>query len=145
MQDVHSPVELFYENEAYHLVGKGHARERQLFLGSFVDSLGEAIRSSDDEDQTLADCIHFAFHVIGKFYGAHFFSTFVQQHDEVSWLKCFQYQFSFFFLLYVGAEVPSILQFGDDFHVECKISFGALHVVVDGCNEVGLYGAPHDE
>ena len=44
-------VYLFYEEEAYHLVGEGHAREADAFVGGAAHFIGEAECSADEEGE----------------------------------------------------------------------------------------------
>ena len=44
-------IELLHEDEAHHLVGEREARERDLLVGTRIDRLGEAVGSSDGEDE----------------------------------------------------------------------------------------------
>ena len=51
--DGESAIELFDEEEADHLVGEGHPREGELLLCCLVDAIGEAIGTTDKEDEAL--------------------------------------------------------------------------------------------
>ena len=61
--DGHGSVELFYEDEPYHLMGKCHFGERKLFVGSSVDIGGKSIGTANDEDKALADSVHLVLHI----------------------------------------------------------------------------------
>ena len=52
-QDGHGTVELLDKDEAYHLVGKGHRRKRNLLLGGRVDGLAEAVGPAYHKHQAL--------------------------------------------------------------------------------------------
>ena len=46
-------IELFGEDEANHLVGKSHLRERDFLVGTVVNRLRKAVRAADDENEVL--------------------------------------------------------------------------------------------
>ena len=46
-------IDLLGEEKPYHLVAEGHARERNLLVGTLIDSRRKAIGTTDDEDQPL--------------------------------------------------------------------------------------------
>ena len=45
-------INLLGKGEAYHLMGESHLGEAELFVGTTVDSGGETVRTSNDEDKT---------------------------------------------------------------------------------------------
>ena len=45
-------IDLLGEGEPYHLMGESHLGEAELFVGTTVDSGGETVRTSNDEDKT---------------------------------------------------------------------------------------------
>lgn len=92
-------VELFDEYHSYHLMGEGHLRERQLFVGSVVYGIRETVRTADDEHHVSAHCLLFLLHPSRQFYAAHFLPVFVEQHHMVACLYLLEYQFSLHLLL----------------------------------------------
>ena len=73
----HGAVDLFDEEETNHLVGEGHFGEGEFFVGAFVHAFGEAVRSTDYEDDLAGAAIHVVLNLLGKFHGAWCFTTFV--------------------------------------------------------------------
>ena len=51
LEDGAGTVELFYEDQTYHLMGEGHAGKRDHGLSPFVHRLRESVWSSDDKDK----------------------------------------------------------------------------------------------
>lgn len=49
----HGAVELFREDEAHHLMRKGHAGEGDFVVRPLVDLLGEPVGTSDDENEAF--------------------------------------------------------------------------------------------
>lgn len=83
-QDRKRPIELFYEEHAYHLMGKCHTRQRELLIRPLVDFLGKTIRSSDDKYQMLDGAHHFLLDKPGKPHGVEGFPFLVQKHDNIT-------------------------------------------------------------
>ena len=51
LEDGAGTVELFYEDQTYHLMGEGHAGKRDHGLSPFVHRLRESVWSSDGKDK----------------------------------------------------------------------------------------------
>ena len=51
-EDGEGAVKLLGKEQAYHLMGKRHLRERDHFIAPFVHRRGEAVGPADDENQT---------------------------------------------------------------------------------------------
>ena len=49
-EDGHGAVDLLYKKEAHHLMRESHLTERDLSIGTLIDRLGKAIRSSNHKD-----------------------------------------------------------------------------------------------
>lgn len=105
----HGTVKLFDEDEADHLVGKGHLAERELFVCLGIDIGGESVRTTYDEYKALADHLHLAFHVTGKLNAAVLLAMLVKEHDMVTWLQLLKNQFAFLLFLLLGREVLGVL------------------------------------
>ncbi len=45
-------IDLFGEDEAYHLMGEGHARKGYFLVAAVVHFFRESVRTSDDKDET---------------------------------------------------------------------------------------------
>ena len=54
----HGSIQLFYEDDANHLMRKGHAAEGNLFVGSFINRFAESVWTAYDEDQTFGHALH---------------------------------------------------------------------------------------
>ena len=59
-EDGEGAVELFGEEEAYHLVGEGHLGDGKTAVGGFVGFGGESERPADHEHEVAHACIHLA-------------------------------------------------------------------------------------
>lgn len=49
-----SPVDLFDQDQAYHLMGQGNAAKRDAFVGFSSDDVAEAEGAADDEGDFTA-------------------------------------------------------------------------------------------
>ena len=75
-------INLFGEGHAYHLMREGHHRQADLMVGSLIDSGGETIRASDDEDQATR-CGTLLFQPCCKFDTSHLLAVFIKQDNGV--------------------------------------------------------------
>ena len=62
VQDGHGPVDLFGEDEAYHLMGERHARKGNLFRRGGVDTRREAIGAAHHENEPFQSRCHLLSH-----------------------------------------------------------------------------------
>lgn len=135
-------IDLLREHEADHLMGEGHLREGQLFVGTGIDHRRESVRTSDDEHQATGSG-PFLFQPTGELYASKFLSVFIEQHDGITGLQLFQDQFSLGGFLLFLRQALRILQFWYCHEFEGHIVPDALHIVCNPCLEVLIRRLPH--
>ena len=146
VEDGHGSVNLFHEQHAYHLVGERHAAEAYLFVPTLVNVFREAVRPSDDEDQSLRTCRHLLLHPCGKLHAGALAAVLVEEHDVVSRLQASQDEFSFALLLLVLTDSLRVLELGYDLDVEGDVVPDALCILLYDGGEAFVGGlAYHDE
>lgn len=85
LKDSAGAVELFDEDEAYHLMGERHAGKGDHRLGTFIDCFGETVRSADDEDEVAACGLTLA-EPFGELDAAALLTALIEQDETVLWL-----------------------------------------------------------
>ena len=128
-------IDLLGEGEAYHLVGEGHLRETELFVGTAVNGGGESVGTSDDEDKAAGGLL-LLFEPTGKLDAAVFLAMLVEQDDGVRGLQLFEDEFALGLLLLFLREVLGILQFGNGDNLKGHIVADTLYIVVYAGYEV---------
>ena len=137
-------VDLFGEDKAYHLVGEGHLREGELFVGAGIDGRGEAVGASDDEDEP-AGGVALLFEPAGKLDAAQLTAMFVEQDNGVGRLDELQDLLSLGRLLLVLREALRILEFRNRDELEGHVVTDTLGIVGDACLEVAVGGLTHED
>ncbi len=132
-------IDLLGEGEAYHLVGEGHLRETELFVGTAVNGGGEAVGASDDEDEAAGSLL-LLFEPTGKLDAAVFLAMLVEQDDGVRGLQLFKDQFSLALFLLFLREVLGIFQFRNGDNLEGHIMSNTFYIVVYAGYEVLIDG-----
>ena len=130
VQNSHCTVELFGEYHSYHLVRECHLAERNLLVCGSVDGRRESVRSSDNEDESLAAGIHLLFEPLCKLYASAFCSGFVEKDNIVAGLNGLQYLLAFLFFLLFFGKILRILQLGDYDHLEAHIMLDSADVFI---------------
>ena len=64
-------IERFREDEAHHLMRESHLGEGNLLVGTVINSLREAIGTTNDEDKSSGSSL-FTFYPLSKFDAAEF-------------------------------------------------------------------------
>lgn len=145
VEDGHGAVDLFDEEEADHLVGEGHFGEGEFFVGAFVDAIGEAVRSTDDEDDLAGTAVHVVLNLFGEVHGAWSFAAFVEKDDVIGGLDTFEEFVGFtFFLLGLG-KVFGVLDVRNFLDLELEVVFESLEVVVDKFDDEFVVGFADNE
>ena len=142
LDDGAGTVELFGEDESYHLVGERETRQGYLFVGTLIDGRGEAVGASDDEHQS-AGILLLLFKPAGQFHTAVFVAVFIEQDDMVRRLQLLEYQFSLGDLLLFLGEVLRVAQFGNGNDVKGHIVANAFSIVIDAGCEMLVDGFPY--
>ena len=75
-------IELFNENQAYHLVRESHFRKRNLFVGTIVHRFRKPIRATDNKHKSLC-CVLFLLQPCGIVYRTELFTVLVEQHNRI--------------------------------------------------------------
>ena len=88
LDDGAGAVDLFCECEANHLVREGHSRERELLVGALIDSGGETVWASNDEDEASGGLL-FLFQPACKLDAAELSPVFVEKYNGVRGLQLF--------------------------------------------------------
>ena len=80
-------VELFHEQQAYHLVREGHLRERQFLMRGVVNLGGKAVRAANNEYKAFGRYVLLVLDPCRELGGAVLLATLVKQHHAVAWLQ----------------------------------------------------------
>ena len=139
LDDGAGAVELFGEDEAYHLVGEGEARQGYLLVGTLIDGRGEAVGASDDEDEAPGGLL-FLLQPAGQFDAAVLVAVLVEQDDVVGGLQLAQDELTLGGLLLFLGEVLGVAQLGYGDDVEGHVVTDAFGIVADACHEVLIDG-----
>ena len=131
LDDGAGTVELFGEDESYHLVGERETRQGYLFVGPLIDGRGEAVGTSDDEYQS-AGCGTLVLQPLGEVGAGALLAPFVQQYDGVLRGELVEDECALSLFLLVGAQRTCVLEFGYDLYLEGHVMADALDVVGDG-------------
>ncbi len=134
--DGHGAVELLHEDKAHHLVGERHFRQRQFLLGCGIDIIGETVRTSDDENQTVGEGVHFIGHPIGKFHTSQFASALIEQHDMVAGLKQAQNLLTLQLFLLFLTHFLVVFKLRNDSHVEGQVVLQATDILFSQCRDM---------
>ena len=112
LDDSTCTIEGLGEDEAHHLVGESHLGEGNLLVGTAIDGIGEAVGTTDDEDESASSRL-FALQPLGIFDASELLSVLIQQDDGVGWLDEFEDEFSLTLLLLLFAEALGVLELRD--------------------------------
>ena len=141
LDDGAGTVELFGEDESYHLVGEREARQGYLFVGPLIDGRGEAVGASDDEHQS-AGILLLLLKPASQFYTTVFVAVFIKQHHMVGRLQLLEDELSFGDLLLFLGEVLRVAQLGNGDDVKGHVMTDAFGIVIDACREMLVDGFP---
>lgn len=130
LHDGHRAIELLHEDDTNHLVGEGHLGEREFFVAFVIDISGESVWTTNDEYESLADCIHLFCHPIREFDAAKLLAMLIEQNYVVARLELLQYEFSFLLLLLFSREVLRVSQFGNGHYIKSDIVLHAVGIFV---------------
>ncbi len=145
IEDGIGSIELLDEDETNHLVGEGHWGKGDFLVGSGIDFGRKAVRSSNDEDESLGNGVLLLLNPVGKVDTAKGLAMLVQQDKVVGGLELAQDKLSFTSLLLVGCEGLCVFQFGDGDDVKSHIVLETSGIVVDESLYVGVSGAANEE
>ena len=67
-QNGEGAIKLLDKNESHHLMAESHGRERYFRVGAVIDFLREAVRPTDDENESFCARSHLFFKGFGKGY-----------------------------------------------------------------------------
>lgn len=134
-EDGHCAIDLLNEEEADHLMRERHLRERDLAVGPIVDFGRKAVRTAYYEIHILP-CRHPFLQIVGKLYGAVFFSVLVEQNNERSGAYSFEDKVAFLRFLLVLSEIFCVLEFGNHLQLKGKVVREALLIIVDERNDM---------
>ena len=141
LDDGAGTVELFGEDESYHLVGERETRQGYLFVGTLIDGRGETVGASDDEHQS-AGILLLLFKPAGQFHAAVFVAVFIEQHHMVGRLQLLEDELSLGDLLLFLGEVLRVAQLGNGDNVKGHVMTDAFGIVIDACREMLVDGFP---
>jgi len=145
IEDGIGSIELLNEDETNHLVGEGHWGKGDFLVGSGIDFGRKAIRSSNDEDESLGNGVLLLLNPVGKVDTAKGLAMLIQQDKVVGGLELAQDKFSFTSLLLFGCEGLGVFQFGNGDDVKSHIVLETSGIVVDESLYVGVSGAANEE
>ena len=132
VEDGEGAIELFGKEQADHLMGKRHLRQRDHFIAPFVHRRGEAVRTADDENQTAGAGSHALVEPRGKVHAATLRAVLVEQHHPVARLQTLQDEAPLLLLLLLLGERPCLTQLGDDLHPERNVVRETFAIVLEG-------------
>lgn len=138
-EDGEGAVELFGEEEAYHLMGEGHLGDRKTAVGGFVGFGGESERPADHEHEVAHARIHLGLQKLGELRRAVFLAVLIQQNHAVRLLEPFAHLQKFFLLLLGHRHVPRVLQGRNHLAFIRNIMFEPLLKNGNAFLEVGLF------
>ena len=141
LDDGAGTIELFGEDESYHLVGERETRQGYLFVGTLIDGRGKAVGASDDEHQS-AGTLLLLLKPAGKLHTAVFMAMLIEQHYMVGRLQLLENQFPLGNLLLLLSEVLRVAQLGYGDHVKGHVMANAFGIVIDACREMLVDGFP---
>ena len=78
-ENSHGAVDLLYKEKAHHLMRESHLTERDLSIGTLIDRLGEAIRTSNYKDY-VPTRRHLLLDIIGKLNRTILLPMLIKQH-----------------------------------------------------------------
>ena len=145
IEDGIGSIELLNEDETNHLVGEGHWGKGDFLVGSGIDFGREAVRSSNDEDESLGNGVLLLLNPVGKVDTAKGLAMLIQQDKVVGGLELAQDKLSFTSLLLVGCEGLGVFQFGNGDDVKSHIVLETSSIVVDESLYVGVGCAAYEE
>lgn len=145
IEDGIGSIELLNEDETNHLVGEGHWGKGDFLVGSGIDFGRKAVRSSNDEDESLGNGVLLLLNPVGKVDTAKGLAMLIQQDKVVGGLELAQDKLSFTSLLLVGCEGLCVFQFGNGDDVKSHIVLETSGIVVDESLYVGVSGAAYEE
>ena len=145
IEDGIGSIELLDEDETNHLVGEGHWGKGDFLVGPGIDFGRKAIRSSNDEDESLGNGVLLLLNPVGKVDTAKGLAMLIQQDKVVGGLELAQDKLSFTSLLLVGCEGLGVFQFGNGDDVKSHIVLETSGIVVDESLYVGVGGAANEE
>ena len=134
------PVELLREDKPRHYVGEGELGKGNLGILAGIDIGRKAIRSSNDEDESLGNGVLLLLNPVGKVDTAKGLAMLVQQDKVVGGLELAQDKLSFTSLLLVGCEGLGVFQFGYGDDVKSHIVLETSGIVVDETYEMWVNG-----
>ena len=132
-------IEGFREDEAHHLMRESHLGEGNLLVGTAIDGIGEAVGTTDDEDESASRRL-LALQPLGIFDASELLSVLIQQDDGVGWLDEFEDEFSLTLLLLLFAEALGILELRDGSDGEGHVVGDALGIILDASDEMLVDG-----
>ena len=145
IEDGIGSIELLNEDETNHLVGEGHWGKGDFLVGPGIDFGRKAVRSSNDEDESLGNGVLLLLNPVGKVDTAKGLAMLIQQDKVVGGLELAQDKLSFTSLLLVGCEGLGVFQFGNGDDVKSHIVLETSGIVVDESLYVGVSGAAYEE
>ena len=132
-------IDLLGKDKANHLVGKSHARERELFVGTLIDGRGETVGSSDDEDQT-AGGVAFLFKPTGELHAAVLVSVLIEKYYGIRGLQLSEDELALGLFLLLLGEILGVFQFGYGGDGKRHIMTDSTGIVINACLEVLICG-----
>ena len=129
--DGEGAVKLFDEEEAHHLMGKGHSGEGDLLLSCLVDAIGEAIGTTHEEDEALGHTLQLLLHPSAELTTGHLATPFVEQDEHIARLQTIEDGIALELLLLIGREVACVAQVGQLLELRWHIVSEALDIFVD--------------
>lgn len=145
IEDGIGSIELLNEDETNHLVGEGHWGKGDFLVGSGIDFGREAVRSSNDEDESLGNGVLLLLNPVGKVDTAKGLAMLIQQDKVVGGLELAQDKLSFTTLLLFGCEGLGVFQFRNGDDVKSHIVLETSGIVVDESLYVGVSGSTYEE
>ena len=142
-EDGHGAIDLLDDEEAHHLVGEGHARERELLVGAGVDLRREAVGAADGQYQGRRQVYHLLGYERGEFARGEFASALVEQQQEVGGGQGVEQRAAFELFLPLGGHALCRFHVGELAQLEGDIVGNARGVAVDGLAQGLIGGAPY--
>ena len=143
--DGKSAIELLDEEEANHLVRKGHLRERDLALSSGIDAGREAIRTADKQDEALRHGLQTLLHPLAELTAGHLASPLIEQDQHIARLQTFEDEVGLTLFLLLFAERLGIAEVGYLFEGGRQIMCEPLNVFFDQRREDRACGSAGKE
>ena len=136
VEDGEGAVELLGEDEADHLVREGHGGKGELLVGSGIDLGGEAVGTTNEEDEAACDGVLLALHPLGELGAAKGLAVLIEEDEVVGGLELLEDELAFGLLLLVGGEALGIAELRDDVDVEGCVVLEAGSIIVDEGGDV---------